>query len=161
MLVRERMTRRIVAAHLDDGVAHAAELMARHGIRHLPVLRAGRLIGILSDRDLRGVRDAAKSVRDIMTLNPIAISPDAAVDDAAPVMQTHKTNALPVVAHGRVVGILTSTGILGAFIDLSGAAEPTTRIVLTSKNGRGTERTVRHIVQSCHAELKWIHRRGS
>lgn len=160
MLVRDRMTRRVIAVHLQDPIRHATQLMARHGFRHLPVLRAGRLIGIISDRDPRGAPAAAKSVQDIMTLNPSSISPDASMDEAACVMQEHKVRALPVVEKRRVVGMLTTTDILRAFVDLSGAAERTTRIILTSEGGQGAERKVRHIVYGCHGDLKWIHRQG-
>jgi len=95
-----------------------------------------------------------------MTLNPISISPDASVDEAASVMEAHKVSALPVVENSRVVGILTTTDVLRAFVALSGAAEPTTRIIVSSKGGPGIESQVRHIVHACHGELKWIHRQG-
>lgn len=160
MLVRQRMSGRLVAARPQDPVEHATELMARHGFRHLPVLRGGRLIGIVSDRDLRGVQAATKCVQDVMTLNPISISPDDSVDEAACIMLEHKISALPVAEKNRVVGILTTSGILQAFVDLSGVAELTTRIILNLKDGRGSERKVREIVHGCHAELKWIHREG-
>jgi acetoin utilization protein AcuB len=95
-----------------------------------------------------------------MTLNPISIAPDASIDEAACVMDTHKISALPVVENSRVVGILTTTGILRAFVDLSGAAEPTTRIILSSKGGREIERKIRDLVHARHGEVKWIHRQG-
>jgi acetoin utilization protein AcuB len=153
------MSRRIVVARVQDSVDHAAKLMERHGFRHLPVLRGNRLVGIISDRDLRGSRMNA-SVQDVMTLNPISISPDAAVDEAACTMEANKISALPVVEKDRVVGILTTTGILRAFVDLTGAAKSTTRIILSSKGGRAIERKLRDIVHRSHAELRWLHRQG-
>ena len=95
-----------------------------------------------------------------MTLNPLSISPDASVDEAACLMQAHKISALPVVERGQVAGILTTTGILSAFVDMSGAAEPTTRLVLHLSDGRGVESKIRQIVHGCHADLKWMHRQG-
>src|ERR1041385_4583891 len=115
MLVRDRMSRRIVAVRPQDSIEHATELMERHGFRHLPVLTGKQLAGIISDRDLRGAPPAAKRIQDIMTLNPISISPDASVDEAARVMQTEKVSALPVVEKGHVAGILTTSVILSAF----------------------------------------------
>ena len=159
MLVRNHMSRRIVVARLQDSIEHAAKLMERHGFRHLPVLRGNRLVGMISDRDLRAAGMNA-SVQDVMTLNPISISPDAAVDEAACTMEVNKISALPVVEKNRVVGILTTTGILRAFVDLTGAAKSTTRIILTSKGGRQIERRIRDIVHGCHAELRWLHRQG-
>lgn len=159
MLVRNHMSRRIVVARLRDSVEHAAKLMERHGFRHLPVLRANRLVGIISDRDLRGA-GMNTSVQDVMTLNPVSISPDAAVDEAACIMETNKISAVPVVEQNRVVGILTTTGILRAFVELTGAAESNTRIILSSKGGREIERRIRDIVHGCHAEVRWLHRQG-
>lgn len=159
MLVRDRMSRRIVAVRLKDPLERARQLMARHGFRHLPVLRGGRLVGVISDRDLQGAREGTV-VQDAMALNPISIAPDAPVDEAARVMDAHKISGLPVVENSRVVGILTTTGILRAFVELSGAAEPTTRIIVNSKGGRATERRIRDVVHTRHGELKWIHRHG-
>jgi acetoin utilization protein AcuB len=159
MLVRDRMSRKVIAVGAGDAIERAQHLMREHAMRHLPVMRETRLIGILSDRDLRGT-GAAKSVREVMTVRPIAIAPDASVDEAACVMQAHKISALPVVEKRRVVGMLTTSDVLQAFVDLSGAAEPTTRIVVTCGTGGGAERQIRQIVLGCHAELKWLHRQG-
>jgi acetoin utilization protein AcuB len=95
-----------------------------------------------------------------MTLNPISISPDAAVDEAAAIMDARRVSSLPVVSNNRVVGILTTTDVLRAFVSLSGATKPTTRITVTARRGRGIESQVRRIVHGCHGELKWIHRQG-
>jgi acetoin utilization protein AcuB len=159
MLVRDRMSRSVIAVGAGDGIERAQRLMREHAMRHLPVLHHTQLIGILSDRDLRG-NGAAKSVREVMTVRPIAIAPDASVDEAACVMQAHKISALPVVEKRRVVGMLTTTDVLQAFVDWSGVAEPTTRIVVTCGGDGGAERRIRQIVLACHAELKWLHRQG-
>lgn len=160
MLVRDRMSKKIVAVSPREGVERARSLMERHGLRHLPVLRNSRLVGILSDRDLRGAHPPLRRAEDIMAPEPVAVSPDDSVDEAARAMQAHGISALPVVEGGRVVGMLTTTDVLRAFVELSGAAEPTTRIVLSAPSGRGAAEAVRRIVQGCHAELKWMHRQG-
>jgi len=134
--------------------------MHEHGVRHLPIVRGARLAGVLSDRDLRKDHASTTCVQDVMTLNPASISPDASVDEAAVIMEKHKFSALPVVEKARVVGILTTTDVLRAFVALSGAAEPTTRIIVSSKAGRGIERQIRRVVHASHGELKWIHRQG-
>lgn len=158
MLVSRAMSRRVVAVAPDDTVARAATLMARGGFRHLPVVQRERLVGIVSDRDLRGA--SATRVAEVMTRRPIAVSPDASVDEAACVMDEHTISALPVVTAGKVVGILTTTEVLRAFVELSGAAAPSTRIVLSPGGERLPDRRIREIVQACRGELKWIHRHG-
>src|SRR5207247_2134976 len=100
-----------------------------------------------------------KCVQDVMSRNPTAISPDTAVDKAASIMDACKFSALPVIEKGRVVGVLTTTDVLRAFVALSGAAEPTTRIVVDTDRSR-IERQVRRIVHDCHGEVKWMHRKG-
>ena len=160
MLARDHMSRRIVAVAPRDSLERARELMQEHGIRHLPVVRRSRIAGILSDRDLRSAAASIKHVQDVMSLNPTSISPDTAVDEAASIMDARKFSALPVIEKGRVVGVLTTTDVLRAFVALSGAAEPTTRIVVDADRIRGLESQVRRIVHGCHGELKWMHRKG-
>ena len=160
MLARDHMSRRIVAVAPRDSLERARELMREHGVRHLPVLRRSRIAGILSDRDLRSAAASIKYVQDVMSLNPTAISPDTAVDEAASIMNASKFSALPVIDKGRVVGVLTTTDVLRAFVALSGAAEPTTRIVVDADRSRSIERQVRRIVHDCHGELKWMHSKG-
>jgi acetoin utilization protein AcuB len=88
---------------------------------------------------------------------PVSIPPHASVDEAARLMHHHAIGALPVVDHGRLVGILTRTDILSAFIDLSGVAEPTYRMILSLPAEKGTAAQIRRIVDRCHGEVKWIH----
>jgi acetoin utilization protein AcuB len=154
MLVRDRMSRKLVAARPRDTVAYARELMQRHRFRHLPVVHGRRLVGIVSDRDLRGTRAA---VAGVMRRQPRTIAADASVDEAAWLMQTKKINALPVVDGEKLVGMITSADLLAAFIELSGVGEPTTRLTV-QLDGRGGERRARQIIHECKAELKWAHR---
>jgi acetoin utilization protein AcuB len=160
MLVRDHMSRKVMSVGPRDTLDRAKDLMHERAVRHLPVLRGSRLVGVLSDRDLRRPLSSARLVQDVMTLNPTSITPDASVDEAACVMRAHTFSALPVVDKGHVIGILTTTDVLRAFVDLSGAAEQTSRIIITAKNRQVPESAVRRVVHGCHAELKWIHRHG-
>jgi acetoin utilization protein AcuB len=115
-------------------VAEAAELMKRQGIRHLPVVEpSGRLVGIVTDRDLRQVifdpaiqervEMSAEALRtltaqEIMTWGVITVRPDCDIRQAAAVMHEGKIGALPVVDGGRVVGMLTEHDVLRALQDL-------------------------------------------
>jgi len=103
-------------------VAH--RLMREQHIRHLPVLRQGRLVGILSDRDLRLIEtlqdvDPAKvSVSEAMTPDPYVVSPQAALDEVVATMASKKYGSAVVADHGRVVGIFTTVDACSAFADL-------------------------------------------
>jgi len=128
MRVDELMTRALVTIGHDATVVDAWTLMRTRQVRHLPVLDAERrLIGILTDHDLRQVileravgEEPARSapplaglrVNEIMTWGVVMVRPDADVRDAARIMQERKLGALPVAEGGRVVGMLTATDVI-------------------------------------------------
>jgi acetoin utilization protein AcuB len=132
--VRDRMTRPVVTIHSDTLVSGAVELMRTRRIRHLPVVdRGGRLMGIVTDRDLRQVvfdpavqarlqraTDALRglTVREVMTWGAVTVSPAASIRDAARLMHERKVGALPVVEGDRVVGVLTERDVLATFRDV-------------------------------------------
>jgi acetoin utilization protein AcuB len=123
-------------------------------------MRDGRLVGIVTDRDLRSAAGGKRKITDVMTGKPFVISPMAAVDEAARLLRTYKIGAVPVVDEGKLVGILSAADVLDAFVELSGVAEPTYRLAVVAKAGRSPEEEIRRIVQSNRGELKWLHRRG-
>lgn len=158
MLVRDHMTRKVVTIERQRSADEARTLLRRHRIRQLPVLRDGRLVGIITDRDLRSSERANKKLADVMTAKPFVISPLASVDEAARLLRTYKIGALPVVDEGRLVGILSAADVLDAFVELSGVAEPTYRLTLYLAAGRGVDE-IRRIVEGGRGEVKWMHRR--
>lgn len=158
MLARERMTRPVITTSPSSSLDQARSILKTRRIRQLPVAHKGRVVGILTERDASRVAAAAETVRDAMTENPIVIAPDVAVDEAARLLRKHKIGSLPIVDKQRLVGILTTSDILDAFVDLSGIAEQTDRIVLKAGKRRLAERRVRQLVERCHGELKWLHR---
>ncbi len=156
MLVRYRMSKKLKVVPPQRSLADARALLDRHRFRQLPVVRDGALAGIVTDRDLRAAPRTAKVVKDVMAAKPITISPDAPVDEAARVLRQHKVNALPVVEKHKLVGILTTSDVLDAFVELSGVAEPTFLLLL--EVGRRPDREVRRVIERVPAEIKWIHR---
>jgi acetoin utilization protein AcuB len=130
MRVRDLMTTSLVTVGPDTPIFDAKKTMAEQRIRHLLVTDEGGLLGIVTDRDIRlnlpspatslsvwelNYLLAKLTVRDVMTKNPITMSPDQAARDAASVMVARKIGALPVTAHGRLVGIVTETDFVKAF----------------------------------------------
>lgn len=161
MLVRDRMTRKVVTAKPESSLEEARRLLSRHRVRQLPVIAKGRLLGIVTDRDLRSATARAKTVKDVMTAKPTTIDPQAAVDEAARLLRRYKIGALPVVEESSLCGIITGSDVLDAFVDLSGVAEASYRIVLSAKNDpsdKQIEARVRAIIAQHHGELKWLHR---
>jgi acetoin utilization protein AcuB len=112
------MSASLVTIGPDDNLETARHRMAVASIRHLPVVGAGRLVGILSDIDLpaHSGRLADTPVHVAMTPDPITIAADAMIDAAARLMLARRVRALPVVDGERLVGILSATDILEDYI---------------------------------------------
>ena len=112
----------------DQTLTAAHEMMRNHDIRHLPVLQAGRLVGILSQRDLHLVETLEDvdpdevTVEEAMTLDPYTVGPRAHVRTVATEMAEHKHGSAVVMRDGRVVGIFTTVDALRALASL--IAEP-------------------------------------
>jgi acetoin utilization protein AcuB len=132
------MTPAPLAISPETSVHVAYRLMQDQRLRHLPVCEDGRLVGLLSACDLRLVLPSPATslaahevhylldrvtVAAIMTRFPVTIGPDQALTEAASRMLSHNVQALPVTANRRLVGILTRTHLLYAFIR-SQAAQP-------------------------------------
>ena len=142
MLVRSRMTSEVYAASPDTTLAEALTITRSKRIRHLPVLDGGRLVGVVTDRDLRLAMPPiwaaqhdelqaalnTRRVREVMITNVITVPPELPIEHAAKLLYTHRIGCLPVLDGGKLVGILTETDLLRAFAELFGATEPSTRI---------------------------------
>jgi acetoin utilization protein AcuB len=133
MRVRDVMKSAVLTVTASTPVAEARQLMERERIRHLPVMDGPRLVGIVTDRDIRlNLPSPATSlsvwevnalllkltVGDIMTTAVATIRPESGVEVAAELMVTHRFGALPVTEDGHLVGIVTETDLLRALIRL-------------------------------------------
>ncbi len=125
MLVADRMTMNPAAVMARDTLAKAKALMDAGGFRRLPVLEGDRLVGIITERDLRqhlGYLEATR-VNGVMTPSPMTVTSHSSVEDAARLMLEHKVGGLPVVDEGRLVGIVTTSDLLRALLDVVQASE--------------------------------------
>lgn len=130
MLVRNCMTPDPVTIEPEENVRDAFYLLRKHGFRQFPVVRDGRLIGIVTDRDLRlALFRPELKVADVMTQRSITVSEDTTLEKAARIIRDKKFNALPVISRdGRLVGILTVTDILDGFLNLLGLSKEPLRV---------------------------------
>ena len=125
MLISRLMTYGAETVSSHDSLQTAAALMERGGFRRVPVVDGDKLVGIISDRDVRahtGYLDSTK-ITAAMTSDPTTVTPKMSVEDAARLMISHKIGGLPVVEDGKLVGILTTTDILKAFLMVEAAAQ--------------------------------------
>jgi acetoin utilization protein AcuB len=125
MLVAKRMSKDPKTIAPDDYLAGAQAKMQEGRFHRLPVVREGKLVGIITDRDLRehtGFLEQTK-VSAVMTENVMTITPRVTLEKAAQLMLSHNIGGLPVTDEGKTVGIITTSDILQAFLDVMGASE--------------------------------------
>lgn len=148
MLVRDCMTARVETLAPEDDVATAREVFRRRRIRHIPVVAAGRVIGVVSDRDVRSVVDGkTTSVDSIMTPSPATTTPATPVELAASKMRTRKIGCLPVLEGDTLVGIVSESDLLVALVDLCNLMDPTTLLELDCEDDPDALRRVRQVVE--------------
>ena len=160
LLVRDWMTRKLVTLSPEASVGEALTLCRERRIRHIPILEEGRLVGIVSDRDLRdaspALGDAERAsalqeirVGDVMTREVSTADPQDSIENVAQEMYELKIGSLPVVAEAPVVdeglavaeeellGIVTSSDVMRALVTLAGLPEPGCRIEVRAPNRAG------------------------
>ena len=133
MRVAEIMTPNPVTVTQRNAIRTAINLMREGGFRRLPVVDRGKVVGIITDRDLRRAANSPYVVREkwydnfvldhievgaCMTPDPLTIEPGASIAEAAHVMRDHKIGGLPVVQDGKLVGIVTETDLMNFLIEL-------------------------------------------
>jgi acetoin utilization protein AcuB len=133
MKIAEVMSRTVVTLTPEQTLRDAVELLRSKHIRHLPVVEDSKLIGIVTDRDVKratpsllsGVdRDEYDRVLDetkiaqIMTREPMTVTPESGLKAAVKTFIDRKVGALPVVSGGRLVGIVTEIDLLRVFHDM-------------------------------------------
>jgi len=108
----------------DQTLAQAHAVMREHRIRHLPVLVGGKLVGMVTDRDLRFIEtlrdvDPAKvTVEDAMVTDVYSVDPETPVDEVVREMAQHKYGSVVVMQNQKVVGIFTTVDVCTAFADM-------------------------------------------
>lgn len=150
MWIERHVTRQVITVGPEESLIKAKVLMNNNHIRHLPVVDAdGRVIGIISDRDIRSALPTSLSewstegeehcappcvaikVGDIMTRQPLTISPRMTLQDVLLHFRAKKVGAFPVVdADGRIAGILSDRDLMNAFIQILGLGAPGTFIAV-------------------------------
>jgi acetoin utilization protein AcuB len=130
--VRDCMTVDPATVGPQDSLQKVVELLRRRDIRSVPVVEDGKLIGIVTDRDVRQVAPAYPLFRDedeirrytenltvtaAMTADPMTIASNAPLVEAAKILETYRISALPVVDEHKLVGILSVADLLRAFIE--------------------------------------------
>jgi acetoin utilization protein AcuB len=136
MLIRDIMKSPVVAIPPGTSLEDAYRTMQEKKIRHLAVVEADRLAGIVTDRDLRLATSRlapspfppASLVAAVMRRDPVTADPGDPVEDAARTMRERRIGCLPIVEEGRLVGIVTVVDLLDALLRLTGVDKPSGRL---------------------------------
>ena len=178
MLVDEFMTPDPITLDERVSITKAVEIMKRHKIRRIPVLRAGNLIGIVTDRDLRSAGPSQVisfdeqeralmpelyellskiKVKDIMSRSLITIGPEKTIVKAAHLMLKHRISGMPVVdGEGGLIGIITEKDIFKALVDFSGGHLGKTLLAFNLEDKPGTIKQVADVIRKHGGRLASI-----
>lgn len=165
MRVAKWMTPKPITLKPADSLARAIDVMKEKKIRRIPIVSdAGKLVGIVSDRDLKDVSPSRATtldiwelhyvldkltLRDVMTKNPWTVPPEMPIEKAALMMLEKRVEGLPVLdAKGALVGILTEGDIFRALVELTGVARKRTRVSLLIPDKAGS---IREAADICRA----------
>ena len=163
MLVTNWMSKNIITVDENDSMHDAMKLLKEHDIRMLPVMKKGKLVGIVTDRDLKkaSASDATSleihelfylltriKVKNIMTKDVITVPPDFTVEETAQVLQKNRISGAPVVdANGQLVGTITQTDLFRVLISLTGVAKGGIQFGLQIEDRPGSIKEVADIIR--------------
>jgi len=164
LLVENWMNPNVITVDADDSMLDATKLLKEHNIRHLPVLEKGKLVGVITDRDLKRASpsDATSleahellylianiKVREIMTKNPITVPYNYTIEEAAEILLQAKISGMPVVdKDGDVIGTITQTDLFKVLISLTGVGKKGVQFAFLLEDRAGSIKEVADIIRS-------------
>jgi acetoin utilization protein AcuB len=152
MLVDERMSHRVISVPLEMSVPEALALFRKNQIRRAPVMKDGKMVGIISETDLLNASPSQVStlsvwemnflmskvtVKQVMTKKVITIEIGTPIEDAARIMVDAKIGGMPVTRSGKIVGMITETDLFKVFMELMGAREKGIRVSVLTEDKPG------------------------
>ena len=164
MLVKNWMSKDVITVDVNDSMHDAMKHLKEHDIRLLPVMKKGKLVGIVTDRDLKkaSASDATTleihellylltkiKVKDIMTRDVITVPPDYTVEETAQVLQKNRISGAPVVdANGQLVGTITQTDLFKVLISLTGVGSGGIQFGFLLEDRPGSIKEVADVIRS-------------
>jgi acetoin utilization protein AcuB len=152
MLVSERMSHPVISIAPDLPILEALNLIKRERIRRTPVVEHGKLVGIISEKDLLHATPSEATtlsvwelnyllskiqVKDVMTRKVITVTVDTPIEEAARLMADNKIGGLPVMRDDKLVGIITETDLFKIFLEMLGARQKAVRLSVLVPNQAG------------------------
>ena len=171
MYVSDWMTAKVFTVEPDDHLSDALTLMKEKDIKHLPVLKGGRLKGLISDRNIKEYTPskatsldiyelhyllAKTKIKEIMTAKVVTTTSDTPVEEAAMLMLDKSIGCLPVLEGSDLVGIISDKDIYRALVDITGVRHGGNRICVTIEDRGGSIKEVADIIRKHNFRLQGI-----
>jgi acetoin utilization protein AcuB len=163
MLVKDWMSKPAITIDVNASMNDAIKLFKKNNIKMLPVMEKDRLVGIITDRDIKraSASDATTleihellyliskiMIKEIMTKNPVTVSPDYTVEETAEVLLKHNISGVPVVDHyGTIVGVMTQNDIFKTIISLTGVEKRGIQFGMEVEDRPGSIKEVTDIIR--------------
>jgi len=169
MLVRDWMSKEVITVNADDSMYHATQKLKENNIRILPVMKSDKLVGVITDRDLKrsSASDATTleihellyalsriKVGEIMTKDPITVPPDFTVEETAEVILKSRISGVPVLdEQSKVVGVITKTDLFKVLISLTGISKRGIQFAFLLDDRPGSIKEVADIIRKHGARM--------
>ena len=164
LLVENWMNPNVITVDADDSMLDATKLLKEHNIRHLPVLEQGKLVGVITDRDLKRAAPSDATaleahellylianikVREIMTKNPITVPYNFTIEEAAELLLQARISGMPVVdKDGDVIGTITQTDLFKVLISLTGVGKKGVQFAFLLEDRPGSIKDVADVIRA-------------
>ena len=172
MLVRNWMSKDVITINVNESLIDAIKLLKHNDIGRLPVMQKGKMVGIVTDRDVKGASasDAVPfevhellyllskiKIDEIMSKNPITVPPDYTVEETAEVLLENKISSTPVVDdQDQLVGIITLNDLFRALISLTGERKKGIQFAFKVEDRPGSTKELADIIRNYNGRLASI-----
>lgn len=169
MLVKDWMSKKVITVNVNDSMQHAINLLMEHDISMMPVLEDGKLMGVVTDRDLKRASPSDAVMLDIqrilyllsklevgaiMSRYPTTLSIDQTMEEAAEILLYNKISGAPVLdASGEIKGIITKSDMFKAMMSLSGLSHRGVQFGFVLEDRPGSIKEITDVIRSYDARL--------
>lgn len=172
MLVKNWMSKNVITVGINDSISDAIKILIKQKIRILPVMDREKLVGIITDRDLKraSASDATSldvhelhfllnkiKVKDVMSENPMTVPLDFTVEETSEILLKNKISGVPVVnANGSIVGIITQSDLFRVMISLTGADMRGVQFAFRVKDEPGSIKNITDVMRKYGGRMACI-----
>jgi acetoin utilization protein AcuB len=169
MLVQNWMSKNVITIDVEESMEDAIKLLKKHDIKMLPVMKKGKLAGVVTDRDLKRAQASDATSLDIhellyllstikighiMSKNPITVPIDFTIEETADILLNNKISGAPVVdSKGDIVGTISQTDLFKALISLSGLGKKGVQFAFLLEDRPGSIKEVADIIRKFNARM--------